>query len=198
MAQGTPVPINTHSRYSSVTASESLDLSSNKKFAIKVEEITAAQRENRKILTPNELYPNLEENDGPVIQALRLISNCCEYLLSALRIDPKLDFIAYDEKMMRARDSLRKLYALRAIGDGFGATINAIIWSLWHKETEALTARQISTIVEVLNQLRKRPMLHFDSSMSLMDQLEDSELDIEPPFTKLLIESENVVEYENE
>ena len=122
------------------------------------------------------------------IGAIRLLNECGQHLCVAMRVDVTSDFIDFDEKVMRAKDSLRKLYALRAIGDGFGAVVNAIICAFANKDPEGLAPPQISTVIEVLRQLRKRPMLHFDSSMNLLDQLEDSGLNIEPPFFELLTE----------
>jgi len=90
--------------------------------------------------------------------------------------------------MMRARCHLRDLFALREIGDGFGATINAIIWGIHNKDAEVLTTRQLSLVIEVLNELRKKPLLHFDSAMKLVDQLEDSDLDTEPSTLDSFIE----------
>lgn len=137
-------------------------------------------------LSPDELYSSLESHDGDVIQALRLLSKCRESLTAAVLIDPIEDFFAYDEQMMRVRESLRRLFDLRTIGEGFGATINAIIWALGNVDLKPLSPAQISTVLDVIDQLRKRPLLRFESSMGLLDQLESSELDIEPPFSGLL------------
>lgn len=150
----------------------------------------ALQTEAHSALNPDELYSSLESHDGDVIQALRLLSRCIESLTAAATIDPMKDFIAYDEQMMRVRDSLRKLFGLRTIGEGFGATINAIIWALGNVDLKPLSPAQISTVLDVIGQLRKRPLLRFESSMGLLDQLEASALDIEPPFSGLLDEVE--------
>jgi hypothetical protein len=191
MLQPNVVPINSYQRPSSTVPSGTSGSTSGQIFSITVEKENVIQRTDAKVLSPAELYPDLQAQDGRVIQALLLLRECGDYLQSAIRIDPKTDFIGYDEKMMRARNSLRRLYALREIGDGFGAVINAMIWALRNKDSETLTSRQISTVVEVLNQLRKKPLLHFDSSMNLLDQLEDSDLNIEPPFMDLLTEVKN-------
>ncbi|MGA3133430.1 MAG: hypothetical protein ABSD59_21765 [Terracidiphilus sp.] len=186
MQQPKLIPIDSYRR--TAVSSGTAGPSSSYSFSIDVEEQNVAQRLGSNILSPAELYPNLEAEDGRVIQALYLLKQCCEFLGCAIQIDPRSDFISYDERMMRVRQLLRRLYALREIGDGFGATINAVIWGLRRKESEALTTRQLSTVVEVLSQLRKRPILHFDSAMALLDQLEDAELDVDPPFIELLTE----------
>lgn len=185
------VPINSYQRPSSTGAGEAFASAPDQSFSIQVERRSTFDRFDANVLDAPELYPDLEVQDGRVIQALRLLKECSDHLQSATEIDTNSDFIDYDEKMMRVRNALRNLYALRGIGDGFGATISAVIWSLRKKESEPLTAQQISKLVEVLSQLRRKPMLHFDSAMNLLDQLEDSNLDFDPPFLDLLTEFEN-------
>jgi hypothetical protein len=186
MPNGTVIPIDRNQHPSFTGMPGSFDSSPDHRISISVDGNTVLQPENAKVLTPAELYPDLDDRDGPVIQALRLLTDCLEQITLAGQIDPGVDFTSYDERMMRASDSLRKLYALRDIGDGFGASINALMWAIRNKDTEALSGRQTSTMLEVIKQLRNKPMLHFDSAMTLLDQLEDSELNIEPPFVELL------------
>jgi len=111
-----------------------------------------------------------------------LIARCTEHIEAAAKIDAKADFIGYDEELIRAKDFLRKLFALRDIGDGFAAVINAVLCAVANGEEKALSAKQLSALQNVLKQLRKRPMMHFDSATPLLDELEDSDLNIEPPF----------------
>jgi hypothetical protein len=148
--------------------------------------IDVLQSNLNRVLDPDELYSSLESHDSDVIQVLRLLRNCRESLIRATAIDPVEDFISYDEHMMRVRDSLRRLFDLRVIGDGFGATINAMIWALGNVDMRPLSRPQILTVLEVIDQLRKRPLLRFESSMGLLDQLEAAELEVEPPFADLV------------
>ncbi len=189
MTSPQPIPINSFRPHSSTTASGT-QADPGHRPPFNIERQTDSQPRGGRVLGPNELYSGLEAEDGRVIQALRLLKECREQVREASLIDAKSDFIGYDENMMRALGTLRKLFALREIGDGFAATINALIWALQERESDPLTARQFSTVIEVVDQLRRRPKLHFDSSMKLMDQLEDSELDTEPPIFDVLLESE--------
>jgi hypothetical protein len=131
-------------------------------------------------LIPSDLYPTLGPDDGEVIQAIALLGQCIDTLERARQIEDKTDFIAYDEEMMRVRQELRQLFQLRQIGDGYGAVVNAVLWALQNKDPERLSQRQLSVVVATLGQLRLKPLLHFDTAMTLMDQLEDSDLDIDP------------------
>lgn len=139
-------------------------------------------RTSRPTLDASALYRNLAPEDGRVIQALGLIGRCTGHIEAASTIDARRDFIGYDEELIRAKDSLRKLFALRDIGDGFAAVINAVLCAIANCEERVLSAKQFSSLLSVLRQLRKKPMMHFDSATPLLDELEDSDLDIEPPF----------------
>jgi hypothetical protein len=154
--------------------------SPDQKIPISYKAGTPDQRESSIALGPNDLYPELTGEDSTVIQALQLIGDCVRRLENAREIDGATDYIAFDEQMMRARQYMRQLFAFREIGDGFGATTNAILWALQNKESETLARRQLTVVIEVLRQLRMKPLLHFDTAMTFMDQLEDCELNIEP------------------
>jgi len=180
--------IDVYRKSSSTEFSGSEIASSTQQFAIRVERNSLGGSDGANTLGTAELYRSLDSQDGTLIQAIRLIHECIENLHSAERIDSNLDFIGYDEKVMRLKDLLRKLFMLRSIGDGFGSVVSAIIWGLKNQEPEALARPQISVILDVLGQLRKKPMLHFDSSMNLLDHLEDAGLNIEPPIVGLLSE----------
>jgi hypothetical protein len=132
------------------------------------------------------LYPDLQAQDGRLIQAIRLLNECNDHLLEASQVDAAADFIEYDERIMRAKNALRKLYALREIGDGFGATVNGVLCALQNMDGEVLSAKQVSTLMEVVKRLRNKPMLHFDSAMVLLDELDELGLDLEPPFVRIL------------
>jgi hypothetical protein len=139
------------------------------------------------VLRPNELYPFSDVNDAVLFQALEMLGECVEVLESAQRIDPTTDYIGFDEQMMKARSSLRDLFDLRSIGDGFGSVVNAILWSLKNKDTETLNRKQLSIILESLKELKRKPLMHFDTAMSVVDQLEEADLVVEPPILDTLI-----------
>ena len=153
-------------------------------YSIKRETVDSRGSSNlNHVLDATALYPNVES--GPVLQAQRLIGECLEFLKKADKTPPgTMHLIEYDSLMIRARHLLRRLFELRHIGDGFGATINGLLCSLHNKQAERLTAKQFSAVCEALGQLQRRPRLHFDSANGLLDQLEDVGLDIEPPFVE--------------
>jgi hypothetical protein len=149
-------------------------------LAVSVNTETADGSSRAGLLQATDLYPFSEVEDGAVLQALRLLGTCIEFLRAVQEINGEVDYIAFDEQLMRARAALRDLFALRRIGDGFGALVSAILWALENGETEVLSRRQISAVIESLRALRRRPMMHFDSAMLLIDELEGAGLAVEP------------------
>jgi hypothetical protein len=139
------------------------------------------------VLRPNELYPFSDVNDAVLFQALEMLGECIGVLESAQRIDPLSDYIGFDEQMMEARALLKDLFDLRSIGDGFGSVVNAVLWSLRNKDTETLNRKQISTLLESLKELKRKPLMHFDTAMSVVDQLEEADLIVEPSMLDDLI-----------
>lgn len=132
------------------------------------------------VLRPNELYPFADVNDAVLFQALELLGECIGVLESAQSIDPSSDYIGFDEEMMQARALLKDLFDLRSLGDGFGSVVNAILWSLKNKDTETLNRKQLSIVLESLKELKRKPLMHFDTAMSVVDQLEEADLIVEP------------------
>jgi hypothetical protein len=180
--------IDEYQRHPSLTSGTSVNHRADQHFSISLKNVAAVQSENAAVLKAVDLYPSLEVQDSEIIQALQLLGSCIEWLQAARQIDSEADFIGFDETMMRARGHLRDLFALRQIGDGFGATINAILWALHNQEVDILTPRQLTFVIEVLGELRRKPLLHFDSAMKLLDQLEDSNLNIEPSRIDFILE----------
>jgi hypothetical protein len=140
------------------------------------------------ILRPNELYPFSNVDDAILFQVLQLLGDFIKILESAQQMDPAVDYINFDEKMMRARAMLRDLFGLRSLGDGFGSVINAALWSLKNKDTETLTRKQIATLLEAMKELKRKPLMHFDTAMSIIDQFEEADLVVEPSMLNDLID----------
>jgi hypothetical protein len=107
-------------------------------------------------------------------------------LQNALTLDPATEFISFDLEIMTARSLLLNAFRYRDIGDGYAAIINAVVWALSNRGPKALSRRQINVIVNSLERISKGPFLHFDTSMQVLDELEEADLNIEPPSLDLL------------
>jgi len=58
--------------------------------------------------------------------------------------------------------------------------VNAIIWSLKNKDTDVLSRKQVSVVLEAIKELKRKPLMHFDTATGLIDQLEEADLTVEP------------------
>ena len=139
------------------------------------------------VLSANELYPFSDANDAMLFQALALLGKCVSILESAQHVDPLSDYIGFDELMIQTRATLRDLFALRSIGDGFASLVNALIWSLKNNDTGTLSRKQLSAVLESLKELKRKPLLHFDTATALIDQLEEADLTVDPAILDELI-----------
>jgi hypothetical protein len=89
---------------------------------------------------------------------------------------------------MRARAILLKAFVYRDIGEGYAAVVNAVIWALANRKPGLPSRRQINVILTSMGRLISGPYIHFDTSMQILDDLEEADLDIEPPSLDILIE----------
>jgi hypothetical protein len=144
-----------------------------------VRDLSGAGGGRQTILRPGDLYKFAEE-DAEISQAIRLLAECGLRLREAIAVSNNSDPIAVDEKIIQAKALLRQLFALRGLSEGFGLTINGCLWALKNKETDILSRKQITTMKDALAQVEKKPLLHFDTAMLLLDELEEAELNPEP------------------
>jgi hypothetical protein len=133
-----------------------------------------------KRLGPEQLYEDAD--DSYVSHVLSLLRRAKNALLQSVKFDPRSEFTDVEQQLMVATVFIGKAVKSREIGDGFTAVLNAVRWSLANRDSEPFTARQINAIVECLNRVLWAPYIHFDTAMSLLDSLEDVELNIESPY----------------
>jgi len=138
-------------------------------------------------LSLQQLYPS-QTDDSRQFKALNLIERARVTLLEALIFDPSVNFLQFDQEIMRARAILVKAFMYRDIGDGYAAVVNAVIWALANRVPGSPSRRQINVISTSMERLISGPYIHFDTSMQILDDLEEADLDIEPPSLDILIE----------
>jgi hypothetical protein len=135
-------------------------------------------------LGPEELYGDLD--DSLRSHALTLLQRARLALRQAMKFDPASEFTHFDQEITVARAHIERALNCREIGTGFTAVVNAVNWALANRDAEGLTKKQISVILEALNRVSWSPYLHFDTAMSILDALEESDLNIESPGFALL------------
>jgi hypothetical protein len=136
----------------------------------------------------DKLYPAEKESRSQVIAALGLLADAIS-LLEKARIsvrDKKL--IDADRYTQRFETLLLPLFAQRAIGDGFGSTINSLHFALINQHGKPLTLEQLTTIWRVLKELRDAPFVPFDQSLRWVEDFEECQLKVDPPVLASLIE----------
>lgn len=136
--------------------------------------------ESSRRIEPDQLYPFSDPNESAILQALALLGVCNSALRRAQRIDPNSDYLSFDEELIRARAALRSLFALRDIGEGFATVINASLWALKNRDADVVSKRQLTVLQNSLATLKRRPVMHFDSAVALLEEMEGAELLIEP------------------
>jgi hypothetical protein len=142
-------------------------------------------RPANKVLSLQQLYPELSE-DSRMLRALNLIERARKTLQGALIFDPSTSFFVFDQEIMRSRALLVKAFEYRDIGEGYAALINALIWALGNRKPNSPSRRQTSVMSAALDRLTNGPYMQFDTAMQVMDELEDADLDIEPPTLDIL------------
>ena len=138
-----------------------------------------------KHLSLQELYPDLPE-DSRMRRGMSLVERARLTLQNALIFDPTTSFFVFDQEIMRARAFLVKAFDYREIGEGYAALVNALIWAIGNRKPGSPSRRQINAIMSALDRLTNGPYMHFDTAMQVMDDLEDVDLDIEPPTLDIL------------
>jgi hypothetical protein len=121
-----------------------------------------------------------------MLKGLNLIERARVCLQNALKFDPSTEFFLFDQEVMKTRALLVKAFQYRNIGDGYAALVNAIIWALANRKPSQPSKRQISVISASLDRLTNGPYMHFDTAMQVMDEMEEADLDIEPPSLDIL------------
>jgi len=140
-----------------------------------------------KSLSLQQLYPDLPEGSR-MLKGLGLIERARVTLQNALAFDPLSSFFVFDQEIMRSRALLVKAFEYRDIGEGYAALVNALIWALANRKPNSPSRRQINVISAAVDRLTNGPYMHFDTAMQIMDDLEDADLDIEPPILDVLTE----------
>lgn len=135
-------------------------------------------------LGPQQLYSDVD--DSLRFHVVNLLQRARSALLQALQYDPSSEFARFDQEIMVARALLVRALNCREIGAGFTAVVNAATWAIANRDAGSFSKRQISAIVEALNRVAWSPYLHFDTAMSILDALEDVDLNIESPTLELI------------
>ena len=155
---------------------------------------TAKVTDDRERATSNEgietsaLY-DVYNNISYIPRILALLEEGSELLLSSSNHISSGDEVSSDNDIQHFLALLPELFCCRSIGDGFASIINSIYNAVInHSEIGLLSKHQISTILTLVNHLKKEPFLEFDEAIDLILLLDGVDLNIEPKHLKKIAE----------
>jgi hypothetical protein len=93
-----------------------------------------------------------------------------------------------DDAMQHVHSLLPELFCCRALGDGFGAVIGALLEAFGHMKGLPMTPTQIRAVRGAMQAIRSNPRISFEKATEQIDGLEETGLMIEPPLANELTE----------
>lgn len=127
-----------------------------------------------------DLYPVFEAATSELSIALGLLSKNIERIDEALAALQRGNQIEADDAMQHVHASLPELFNCRALGDGYGEVINALLSAFENMNGLPLDHKQIVTIRQVLYRTRSEPFMKFGSALDLVEKLEEANFVVEP------------------
>lgn len=143
-----------------------------------VEEWAASSSER---IAASDLFADAEGVSPALTQTLRLLSNAVGEVRRALEAAKEDDLIEADLHVQAVRPLLRRLFLYRAIGDGFGAVIDAMISALTNNRGALLGASQLRALDAALGRLHREPFLAFRAAMETIEEFERAGFSTAPP-----------------
>lgn len=128
-----------------------------------------------------DLYPVAEARSNIFDTALGLLREGIDSLIEAVSASEDGDILKLDDAVMRTKGLMPELFCCRAIGDGYGALINAVSNALRNFDPTNSELTQVLSMKVALMKLRTAPYMSFDAATDIILQIEDSGLDIDPP-----------------
>lgn len=143
-------------------------------------------------LSIDELYPGVDDTDGSLSRAKRVLRTCIEHCREAQNYAEEGDQIKSDNEMVYVQNRLPDLFTYRDLGDGFGMVVDALLTSFENLDDMPCNLQQMKTVRRVLSDLRDRPFMSSGKAVDLTLQLEDAEFDTDheamAPFSEWLEE----------
>lgn len=124
-------------------------------------------------LSQNDLYPARQAFSPEHIMALRLLRLAigrCQRALDAQAEDP----MASDTEIQKVQMLLPELFCCRALGDGFGTVVNALICVFQNTDGNLLDQNQIKILESVFKELRDKPFLNVTEADDFVELLESN------------------------
>jgi hypothetical protein len=120
---------------------------------------------------------------GHALRGLATAKGAVQDSLDALQ---RGEWIASDDAMQRVQAMMPELFCCRALGDGFGAVVNALKFCFENAKGGPFSKEQVVAIGSAVERLRAEPFMAFGSAVEIITRLEDSGLNVDPPAFAIL------------
>ncbi len=160
--------------------------------------VTTVQQQGSSALAPSrltqrELYPVRHAFSIEHITALRLLALASGRLQRALTAMHSGEVLSADLEVQQVQVLLPELFCCRALGDGFGTVVNAVISVFESLDGDPLNAVQLRTISNIFEVLKDKPFLDTAQADIEVDKLTTVGLNPYPPeLTKFLSSDESI------
>jgi hypothetical protein len=139
------------------------------------------------------LYDAPVGDSSNIVRAIELLKEVAEHFSDARKAN---DLIDTDRSLQRAQKALPKLFALRSIGDGFGVIVNSLYVAFTNLHGKAMNKAQIEVAWRVVRDLRNRLALSLEQGIQLVEELEESGLEVDPPELAGLLDDSESTEHD--
>jgi hypothetical protein len=133
-----------------------------------------------RMLTVDDLYPDLDPKDSILASALVLLDEAETTLVEAVALASEGDQISADDAVQRFQALLPELFCCRSLGDSFATVINALFHGLKNLNGLPATETQIAQMLNSTRVLRKRPFLVYTEALAVVARLEATKLRVDP------------------
>ena len=134
----------------------------------------------RKSISIDDLYSEREALSIAFTTALSLLQEGVELAEEAKKHVREDDLFSADDAIVRLHSLLPEMFACRDIGDGYGAIVGALMFSLENKGGDPLDERQVKALLRVMRKIRSFPFMGFDAAVDLIMLLDDAGFVTEP------------------
>ena len=133
--------------------------------------VTAKSLANRPRL--DDLYPEFEGLSITLRSAIALLDEANVACREARHAARSGTLIASDNALLTVQALLPELFACRAIGDGFGMAVGALLTAFLNRGADVWSEEQILAVSSALTLLRETPFLTEEQAVDSVDMLQD-------------------------
>lgn len=126
-----------------------------------------------------------------IVRALELLKELSDRFSAARRAEDPIDA---DRFLQHAQALLPRLFSLRSIGDGFGVIVNSLYITFINLRGRPMTPEQIDAGWRLVRELKAFPAISMERGIQLVEELEESGLEVDPPELANVLEGTETTE----